>query len=322
MIDLTKVEPNVVQTGLDYKSFMFYGAPGTRKTTVAAQFPKSLVLATEIGYSLIPGVKAVPIANWAEFLNVLKQLEKPEVKEMYSTIVIDTVGLLTDMCVQYICQLNQIRELGELAYGKGWRKFNEEFRSKVNRITQLGYGLVLIAHADIKRDDSGNITSALPQLDNKPRQVAVALVDFILFLQKEPKDDNEEETTVYAYSDLPSIIDTKTRARHLSKRFEFNYENLQEEVKKAVIALEKDFGESCVSDTTKDARVSEKEDFDLVKEEVVKLAKELLDNKLKSPKVEAMLIDAMGGIPLSEADKSFYNVFISLRAALQALRDE
>lgn len=63
----------------------------TGKTTIASQFPKTLLLAFETGYLAIPGIMAQPINKWSEFKQVLKQLKDPAVHEVYSNIIVDTV---------------------------------------------------------------------------------------------------------------------------------------------------------------------------------------------------------------------------------------
>lgn len=64
--------------------------PKSGKTTTASKFPNSLILAFEKGYAAIPGVRALPMNNWGEFLNVLRQLKDAAVKESYETIIVDT----------------------------------------------------------------------------------------------------------------------------------------------------------------------------------------------------------------------------------------
>lgn len=78
------------------------------KTTAAAQFPKALLCAFEQGYNAIGGVMAAPIDKWATFKQILRQLEKPEAKEMYDTIIIDTISIAWDLCEQFICQQNGV----------------------------------------------------------------------------------------------------------------------------------------------------------------------------------------------------------------------
>ena len=53
MIDICTIQPNKISANTKSKFFFFHGEPGTWKTTVASQFPKSLLLGFEIGYQFI-----------------------------------------------------------------------------------------------------------------------------------------------------------------------------------------------------------------------------------------------------------------------------
>ena len=65
-IDIFNIQPHQVSYNLKGYSVFFYGDPKTGKTTTAARFPHSLLLAFEKGYMAIPGIMAQPINNWAE----------------------------------------------------------------------------------------------------------------------------------------------------------------------------------------------------------------------------------------------------------------
>lgn len=324
-MDLLNIKPNVVSKGVKGKYFLFYGEPSTRKTTVASMFPKSLLLATEIGYSLIPGVHAAPIKSWADFREVVRELKRPEVHDVYETIVIDTVGLLTDMCMKYVCDVGGVSELGDFPWGQGWNKFKKEFRTQLNTVAQLGYGIVLIAHSDVKKDgETGKITGALPMMDKKPREAVIALVDFILYLNKEPKDGNPEEITVYAYSKLADI-ETKTRARYLSPRFEFDFPSLEREVIKAIEALEKEAGSGAITEQIVN-HYAEKEgvSFEILKEQVLALGKELTDENADPEKKAAAtqeIVKIMKNIRVSQATAAHYDQLAALKEALIDIKE-
>ena len=85
-INLLELTPHKVSRDLKGYSVFFYGEPKSGKTTTAAKFPKSLLLAFEKGYNAIPGVMAQPINSWSEFRQVLRQLKETEIKEKFSTI--------------------------------------------------------------------------------------------------------------------------------------------------------------------------------------------------------------------------------------------
>ena len=62
-IDIFGITPHQVSRNLKGYSVFFYGDPKTGKTTTAARFPKTLLLAFEKGYMAIPGIMAQPINN-------------------------------------------------------------------------------------------------------------------------------------------------------------------------------------------------------------------------------------------------------------------
>ena len=317
-MNLLDIKPNVVSKGVEGKFFLFYGEPSTRKTTVATQFPKSLLLATEVGYSLIPNVHAVNITSWVVFREVLRELKRKEVMDVYNTIVIDTVGLLADMCQKYICDINGIKDLAELPWGKGWNDFKKEFRTQLNAIAQMGYAIVFIAHSEVKRDEKDNhIIAASPQLDKRPSEAVRALVDFTFFLLKEKKTENPDEVTVYAYSKLQSTIDTKSRARYLSERFEFNFENLQIEVAKAVQAYE-DSQQGSTTDVVVNLHEEDKIPFETLKTAVMELATKLLATKERGIDTEAAgkIVDVMKDVRISQANESNYDQLEALQEVL------
>ena len=49
---------------------------------------------------------------------VLRQLERPEAREMYDTITIDTVGIAWEMVEAFTCQQNGVQKIGDIPWGK------------------------------------------------------------------------------------------------------------------------------------------------------------------------------------------------------------
>ena len=50
--------------------------------------------------------------------NYAKQLKKEEVRAMYDTIIIDTVGLMWGLCEKFIKTQKDIEDLTDLGFGK------------------------------------------------------------------------------------------------------------------------------------------------------------------------------------------------------------
>ena len=317
-MNLLEVKRNKVTRGVGNKHFLFYGDPGTRKTSVASLFPDSLILATEIGYKQIPDAAAVDIDSWATFLQVLNELKKPEVKAAYKTIILDTVGILSDLCVQYVCNVNGIKSLDELGFGKGWNKYKTDFNRAINTIAQNGYSIVFIAHAEIKRDNDGNITSIEPRIDRRPRETIEALTDFIFYLQKE---EHNGKDTVIAYSNLPQNIMTKTRIRGLAPSFEFTFENVEKEINNALdnygtIYNGAEGGEEMSGEDMSAKLVP----FEEIKAQTIEIAKKFLaEDSPYSEKATQIILSSMGGVAISEAPSSYRQILIDLQQELKNL---
>ena len=237
-INLDDIQPNVVTPNVADKIWLFYGEMGTRKTSVACRFPNHIMFSYDIGYKLINGAMAVPMQSWVDFKSAVKQLDKQSNKDKFKVVIIDTVGQAYQACYNYVLTQNSASEPGEIgAFGMGWKKIRNEFETTLRSICQKGYGLVMLAHSDeVEKEDKVSkkkVTSVKIDIDKRPDLIIKGLADFVFFLHKEPTDNNPEEPTVYAYNKLIDI-DTKTRSRYFSNRFEFTYENLQKELEIAV----------------------------------------------------------------------------------------
>jgi hypothetical protein len=306
-MDLTKLKPHIISESLHDKIFLFYGEAGTRKTTVAAEFEGSLLAAFEIGYKFIDGVQAQPIQSWSDFKQFLRELKRDEVRSMYKTIVVDTVTLAYSACMEYVLGQYGVTDAGDLGFGKGWRAIRKEFEKSILSIPQMGYGLVLIAHAD-EIEEKNNIKSKV-DIDKRPAAIIKGLADFIFYVRKEYKDNTDgalttENQTVFAYNQLVEI-ETKTRSRYFSTRFEFTYDNLKAEMKKAIEEQKKVEGIVTVQEKEFSLHELEEEDFEQLRLDVVNLAKELLETDAFQI-VEQKIITIMGPeIKLSQASKVY-----------------
>ena len=87
------------------------------KTEFCCQSDKALICAFEIGTNAQSGAMVQPIKTWSEFKLVLRQLEKPEAKEMFHTICLDTITIAYDLCEQFICAQAGVTKIGDIPYG-------------------------------------------------------------------------------------------------------------------------------------------------------------------------------------------------------------
>lgn len=113
-IDILNIKPSVISRDLRGKYVLLYGKPKSGKTTAATSFPNALLCAFEKGYNAIGGVRPVDITTWSDFKQVLRQLEKPEAKQMYETIIIDTITIAWDLCEQFVCAQNGVQKIADI----------------------------------------------------------------------------------------------------------------------------------------------------------------------------------------------------------------
>lgn len=245
-LDLLKVEPHKVKAGVQGKMFMFYGGAKVGKTTVACQFDKPLLLAFESGYNLIDGIHAVPISSWLDLKNYVKQLKKQEVREMYNTIILDTVDIMWGLAEKFVKVQADVEDLTDMAFGKGYRKVRDEFQDVINGLGQMGYTLIFISHAEKKdyTDVLGVTHSGItPTLDKRPKEIITGLVDVMTFINEESDGNGGNKSVAYfrggVYGENTKVeIEAGSRyGEGLPIKIDWSYDNLIKAVQGADEAM-------------------------------------------------------------------------------------
>lgn len=213
------------------------------KTTTACKFPNNLLLAFERGYNAIPGAMAQPISSWAQFRQVIRQLKKPEVKERFQCVTIDTVDLCYDLCEKYICA-NAVRpdnsvgvdDISEIGYGKGYTAAAKEFDECLRSIIELDYGLILISHSVDKTftDENGQeFNKIVPTLGKKPRNIVNRMADIIGYSRiVEDRSTGVKQTRLFLRG--TPRYEAGSRFRYTPDSIEFTYNNLVKAINDAI----------------------------------------------------------------------------------------
>lgn len=238
-IDILNIQPSVISRDLRGKYVLLYGKPKSGKTTAATQFPKALLCAFEKGYNAIGGIKPVDINRWSDFKLVLRQLDKPEAREMYETIVIDTVSIAWNLCEEYICAQNGVQKISDVAWGGGYAAAKKEFENTLRRITQMGYGVVLIAHSAIRieKDVNDNDVEIIsPELPKRAYEICNGIVDIIGYIGSE-WIDGEQKRWLYT-RETPTLF-AGSRFKYISPKIPFGYDELVKAVSEAIEKAEK-----------------------------------------------------------------------------------
>lgn len=233
-IDILSLTPTVISRDLKGKYVLLYGKAKSGKTTAAAQFPKALLCAFERGYNAIGGIRAQDIVKWSDFKMVLRQLEKPEAHASFETIIIDTISIAWDLCEQYICAQNSVQKISDIEWGGGYIACKKEFESTLRKITQLGYGVVLIAHNATrieKTADGSEVEIISPELPKRAAEICNGIVDIIGYIGNEYKD-GENHRWLYT-RETPTLF-AGSRFKYLAPKIKFGYQELVDAIGDAI----------------------------------------------------------------------------------------
>lgn len=270
-IDLLNLKPSVISKDLREKYLLLAGAPKIGKTEFCSLAPDALILAFEMGTNARPGVLVQPIEKWTDFKLALRQLEKPEAKEKFATICIDTVGIAYDLCEKFICQQAGVQKIGDIPYGGGYSALSKEFETSLRKITMLGYGLIMTCHLKENTNSDGDVIGYKPDLNNRCLKIVNGLVDIIGVITQSWNEKGESERWIQTRA-TPTIT-AGSRFRYLEPKIRFGYQEFVDALARAIEAEEK-HGAVVVETTEKNTE--EKVDFNTLRKEAQELWTELV----------------------------------------------
>lgn len=232
VIDILSIQPQVISRDLRSKFLLLAGAPKIGKTEFCTMAPDALVLAFEVGTNARPGAMVQKIDTWSTFKLVLRQLDRPEAKEKYSTICIDTVGIAYDLCEKFICAQAGVQKIGDIPYGGGYAQLSKEFDDALRKITMMGYGLIMTCHLKENADDDGKIIGYKPDLNNRCLKIVNGLVDIIGVITQTWNEKGESERWIQTRS-TPTIT-AGSRYKYLAPKIRFGYQEFVDALGEAI----------------------------------------------------------------------------------------
>ena len=203
-MSLKDLKPTKVNISLSGKFIHIYGPPKIGKTTTAAQFPKTLLLAGERGYNALANIYVKDIFQWTDIRKAVKELvSDEELKSMFETIAIDTADIMWALVEKWVCSNHGVDSISEIPWGKGYKECESEFFNIFNRLAMAGYGIVFISHEQEKTvketvSKDGKIVDVdvvkiCPSLADRPRKVVNKLVDILAYIKLIRKEDGTAE---------------------------------------------------------------------------------------------------------------------------------
>ena len=277
-IDLLSLTPHKVSRDLSGYITFIYGPAKSGKTTFGSKMPGALLLAFERGYNALPGVIAQDITTWGEMKQVMRELKKPEVKERFKSIIVDTVDIAADMCQSYICNQLGIENIGDGGWStNGWAKYKKEFENTFRTLTQLGYAVVFISHDKEKTIKPQNGTE-YQQIGSSMQSSALSIIenmsDVIGYAHLKVTETGSR--MVLTLRSLDNSVRCGGRFKYIDPEIDFTYEALTEAINRAIDKEASETNNQYVTNERNIAPIIKEYDFDALMAEFKKLAEILM----------------------------------------------
>ena len=217
---------------------VIYGIEGIGKTTLAAQFPKALIIDTEDGSKRIDCSRHA-VKTWDSLkLAIAGLVVDPQ---GFETVVIDSADWAEKLLIESILKETGKKSIEDFGFGKGYVRLAEnisEFLRTTDKLVANGVNVVFCAHSTVKRTSPPDQTDGYDRYELKlTKQVAPLFkewCDLLLFC-------NYKTRLVEGADGRLKAQGGKVRIMHSSRSAAWDAKNrygLPEEMPMAVAELE------------------------------------------------------------------------------------
>lgn len=295
-INLLTIQPNKVSRDLSGYITYIYGAAKVGKTTLCSKFPKSLILAFEKGYNALPGVMVQDITRWSEFKEVIRELKKSEVQNMFKSIIVDTVDVAGSLCEKYICNQLGIDSIGDGGWSNnGWAKYKKELEDCFRTITQLGYALVFISHdkdKTFKRKDGSEYNQTVPTAQTSLNNIVKDMADLYLYAKLD--DVTGKRSLVIRSKD--NSVECGSRFRYMIDEIPLDYNELVRALNEAIEKEAAENDNKYITDERTPVVITTNYDYDALMEEFQNMITPLMqkDPQYYGPRIVSVVEKYLG----------------------------
>lgn len=348
------IKPNVVNENLEAHSFIFYGKGKLGKTTIASNFPKSVILEFERGGDCIPGLMRLPVNSWDEFENQIEYLKDPWTKENFRMIVIDTADKMIDLAKEKV-RVNYNNKLklkntdkngvvGNYKKADSFRDINdnggewEEVEKLVSRALDriykyYGYGIILIVHSKEKADPKNKEKKEIVfNMNERYMTLLNNVVDLVCYIQNEEVEiDGTKQIVPMIYYRGTETFFAGSRFKFIQNKSQFTYLDIENAIKTAIKVEKEVVGNEFFTDEEKELLEDPQieEEFKKCYEYVQNITKFLSVNFKQHPtmpfdsfwypQIQKVISDRIGEKKLSELTKENLTEAADIAREIQAL---
>ena len=217
MIDIFSPVISNVSKGIEGKLILLHSNERKLgKTAQAVRFPKPYYLRFEQGINAIAGLPYAPLTRWSDFKKVNKQLTDPKTiekaREMYSTLIVDTLDVAIKWCEKYVCGVQGVTRLNDGNGGYGlWKEYENEWFAEWNKLLNAGYCIIFISHSEDRKmidpKTGEEYIQLYPKGDKRTIDLIIDAVDLIGYVKSNGFDENGDPqmSSVY-FANCPQFL--------------------------------------------------------------------------------------------------------------------
>lgn len=230
---------------------VFYGAPGSGKTSVAAQNPNAVFIMFEdgiAGHSVfainIPRIaKKQGKMRWVVFLDVVEELLTED--HNFNEVIIDTGDRAIDACADYTKEMEGIDNLSQKSFGAAWRDLFKYFKKPIEKLKMSELGFTLISHGKLKEvtDIQGRTHDKLvANMTGQSGQWIIDEADIVLLFDVDDDDNRMMRVEATKNFDAKQRIKFPDGDIPMGKNEKEAYKNLIDSFENAVKQRNKELG--------------------------------------------------------------------------------
>src|SRR6516162_9254758 len=159
---------DLVKTGRIHRAqrITVYGPESAGKTSLAVQFPDTLIVDTEDG-STHQNVARIQTPTEETFFQALRALASES--HHYKTVAIDTVTNVEQFIRERVLKRHKMRNIEDFGYGRGYTYVREEFNAfltgYLDRFILAGINVVIVSHSVVKRTQPPGLSDAFDRFE-------------------------------------------------------------------------------------------------------------------------------------------------------------
>lgn len=322
-LDFTQPSVTVVEKSLKGKSLFIYGDNGTGKTANAVKASRPFAIPFENGLNAIAGLPYFKPSKWADTKKVVKQFKRPEVKELYDTILIDTADKMGEMLEKYICSLFGVTELSEVEGGAGYIAVTKYVNEFIDGLTDEGYTVIIIGHDTEKqmKDAYGKkYTRHVPRGNKRVIAAICDAVDIVGYCESNGFDEESgEELLSTIYLKDGKYFKARSRWIHIQNAVTpFTIQGLEKALIDAINKGEKEDGSEYYVDKKQPTPIALVMTFEEVCEELKETAKQIKEKTGEYTMYTTAVEDKLGeGMKVSDCTAKHQEVLEELLEELK-----